>query len=268
MVFGNVVSSPRGSLSPQQSLELANVYLEGANKAKDSDVALVLCHDTEVSLYQAKKGVKRAEDQTLREGVATAYIELGRALDSRGRQTEAQSSYKKGEKLGAKVRDQSPLAPSSDLNTTDHSLESAANNQISDSAIKMQSTSSQNQHKKDNMISTHIFAEDVLPPTLVSKLPVPDERLHDTPQLACCLSLLKASHSLDDILEPVARNWIQTVEKEEDEQERLKVLAIDVIRAYKRDELKDAKAVAEIVCLSPALDKDTFRDLLTQFYDG
>ncbi|KAG0000433.1 hypothetical protein BGZ65_004376, partial [Modicella reniformis] len=80
--------------------------------------------------------------------------------------------------------------------------------------------------------------------------------------------LLKAAHPINNTLGPDARNWKQTVEKDEDEQDRLKMLATDVIRAYKRDELKDAKVVAEVVCLSPALDKDTFRDLLSQFYDG
>ncbi|KAF9958452.1 hypothetical protein BGZ65_001441, partial [Modicella reniformis] len=100
----------------------------------------------------------------------------------------------------------------------------------------------------------------------MSKLPDADERLANTPQLACCLSLLRSSHSLDDTLEPIARNWIQAVENDLDEQERLKLLAIDVIRIFKNDEHKDAKAISEIVCLSPALDKDAFRDLLIQFY--
>ncbi|KAF9980191.1 hypothetical protein BGZ65_005431, partial [Modicella reniformis] len=109
------------------------------------------------------------------------------------------------------------------------------------------SGSPQKQHMKDQgfiVISDHIFAEDLSPPT-VSKLPARNECLHDTPQLAFCLNLLKAAQSTNNILESDARNWKQTVEKDEEEQERLKMLATDVIRAYKRDELKDAKAVAE-----------------------
>jgi len=100
MVFGGIVTSPRGNLSLQQSLELANVYLKNASKAQDPDIALVLCHDTEVSLSQVKKGVRHADDPFLREGIATAYIDLGRVLDSRGHHNEAQASYKKAEKLG------------------------------------------------------------------------------------------------------------------------------------------------------------------------
>jgi len=122
-----------------------------------------------------------------------------------------------------------------------------------------------------NLITTipqHIFAENFPPPSVVTKLPDVDGRLAGTPQLACCLSLLKATHSLDDVLEPMARTWIQAVEKDEDEKERLKVLSLDVIRAYKRDELKDAKVVAEVLYLAPVLEKGVFRDLLKEFYNG
>ncbi|KAF9927675.1 hypothetical protein BGZ65_006678, partial [Modicella reniformis] len=221
MVF---VSSPRAILSPQQSLELANVYLENANKAANPNISLVLCHDTELSLSQAKKSAKRDDDSAVNAGVAIAYIELGRILSSRGHCNEAKASYRKAEKLGVRLQEDRL-------------------------AQTLEPVASLTQHKGSRdiaVILSHIFAENVRPHAFVSKLPEPDERLHDTPQLACCLSLLKASHSLDDILEPAARNWIQTVEKDDDEQERLKVLATDVIRAYKRDEIKDAKTVAEI----------------------
>jgi len=121
----------------------------------------------------------------------------------------------------------------------------------------------------DNVtIPAHIFAENVSPPTVAIKLPEIDGRLSSTIELACCLNLLNASHSLDDVLEPAARSWKQAVEKDDDEHERLKVLSLDVIRAYKRDEIKDANMVAEVVTLAPVLEKDMFRDLLKEFYGG
>jgi hypothetical protein len=58
MLFGNIISSPRDILSPIQALQLANVYLAGARQSNDPFLALVLCHDTEVSLSQAKRSSK------------------------------------------------------------------------------------------------------------------------------------------------------------------------------------------------------------------
>jgi len=99
MLFGSIVSSPRDVLSPTQALELANAYLEKASKANDPYIALILCHDTEVSLSQAAKGSKRFEVQGVHDGIATAYVSLGKLLDNRGRRSEAQACYKKAEKL-------------------------------------------------------------------------------------------------------------------------------------------------------------------------
>jgi len=100
MVFSSFVSSPRGTLSPKQALKLANVYLDNAYSEDDSDIALVLCHDTEISLSQAKKAVKRTEDQSVIEEIATAYMDLGHLLENQGHPNEAKVSYKKAGKLG------------------------------------------------------------------------------------------------------------------------------------------------------------------------
>jgi hypothetical protein len=101
MVFGNVISSPRGSLSLQQALDLANIYLENARKTQDPKLALVLCHDTEVSLSRVKKAAKHVENKIMHEGVATVYIGLGYLLNDQGhRDKEAQAFYKKSEKWG------------------------------------------------------------------------------------------------------------------------------------------------------------------------
>jgi len=100
MLFGSIISSPRDILSPMQALELANVYLENAFKAKDPFIALALGHDTEVSLSQAKKASKGIEVQAIRKGIATAYDNLGRLLDRHDHHDEAQAFYKKAGKPG------------------------------------------------------------------------------------------------------------------------------------------------------------------------
>lgn len=101
MVFTGIVSSPRANISLQKALELANVYLENAINATDSELTLVFCHDTEVTLSQAKRIVNNnSDDKTLREGIATAYVNLGQLLHTRGHFREAQASYKKAERMG------------------------------------------------------------------------------------------------------------------------------------------------------------------------
>ncbi|KAF9985426.1 hypothetical protein BGZ65_010866 [Modicella reniformis] len=260
MVFGAIVSSSRGALSALQALELANVYLEGAFRVNDSDISLVLCSDAEVSLSQAKKTSKSTEDKAIREGIATAYLELGKVLETRGHQDEAQASYKKGEKMG--------IASSIIGSSIKHqvSLPSVRNSFNDASTIR-----SITQPKQSGDIATipqHIFAENVRPSSMDFKPPKVDSRLKDTPQLACCLSLLQGTHSPDEILEPTTRNWLSVTRHNAKEQERLKILATDVVRAFKRDDLKESKVIAEIVYLTPALEKDEFRYLFKEFYSG
>jgi hypothetical protein len=107
----------------------------------------------------------------------------------------------------------------------------------------------------------------VNPSAIAFAPPQADERLSDIRQLASCLSLLP-SRSSDHTLEPTAREWLQTVENDIDEQERLRMLTTEVIRGFVNDELKDAKAIAEVMCLAPVLDQQSFRFLLGQFYSG
>jgi len=100
MVFGGIVSSPRSTLSPLQALDLARVYLENADQIRDTKISLVLCHDTEISLSQAKRAAKHADDPSMKERIADVYIGLGTLLHDRGHHVEAQTSYKKAHKLG------------------------------------------------------------------------------------------------------------------------------------------------------------------------
>jgi hypothetical protein len=79
---------------------------------------------------------------------------------------------------------------------------------------------------------------------------------------------LQANIGPEDILDLTARNWVSTTNNEPDERDRLESLATDVIRAFKRDELKDAKSVTEVMLLASVLEKDDFRYLVKEFYSG
>ena len=116
--------------------------------------------------------------------------------------------------------------------------------------------------------SRAIFAKNIRPLGMEVKLPKADERLSTTPQLAACLSLLKHSQLLGDMLDPPTRKWLEAIEKDSDEQDRLKILVTNVIRAFQREEIKDDKAVAEVVCLAPVLEKSDFQYLLRELCKG
>jgi len=111
-----------------------------------------------------------------------------------------------------------------------------------------------------------IFVENIQTSAIVFNLPEPDERLGSTTELAYCLSLLQSSFKPDEIVDMTTRNWFQSTAENNDEQERLKLLATDVIREFKRDELKDTTAITEVLYLAPVLDKYTYRDLLRDFF--
>jgi len=117
-------------------------------------------------------------------------------------------------------------------------------------------------------IARNIFPTNVRPPAIAFIPPESDSRLTDTMQLACCLGLLQGSYEPEDMLDPATRNWLQITKNEPDERERLDNLATDVIRAFKRDEFKDANSVNEVLSLASVLEKDDFRHLLKEFYSG
>jgi hypothetical protein len=100
MVLGSAVPLARGPLTPQYFLELANFHLENAFSANNPDIALELCRHAEDSLSKAQKAVKDAHNQIVVEGIANAYIGLGKFLESRGHADGAKAIFKKAKKQG------------------------------------------------------------------------------------------------------------------------------------------------------------------------
>ncbi|KAF9357446.1 hypothetical protein BGX34_009364 [Mortierella sp. NVP85] len=264
MVFGGSVPSSPGPSTPQHFLDLANIYLEQSFNAKDPVVALELCRNTEDSLLKVKT-TKGANDQ----GIAFAYFGLGKRLEFLAHFDGAKAIFKKAEKIGGiKCSNHDPppnnYRPSliaQTLGGTSHSVAGGSQNVGS-------TGSSQFDQQQSNTTFAHIFTENVGPPIVEHRLPKPDERLNNTPQLVYCLDLLKAAQSPDNTFKPTAHAWLQTVQKDKEEKDRLHAMAADIIRAFKMEEIKDTKAVAEVVCLAPVLNKEEFLDLLREFYSG
>ncbi|KAK3823288.1 MAG: WD40-repeat-containing domain protein [Benniella sp.] len=260
------------TLSSFEALELASMYLENACNTRDRVIILVFCHEAEVSLLRAKKVAKHNKDQTTIEGIARAYIYLSKLLDKFGRSTEAEAIRKKVEKLGTRTRGniretgRSGTFPrtSSFVHPFKIPFLSARKSRTPDPYLPPPGKRIQPLH--DVVFPAQIFPENVRPFTTEFKLSEKDEKLDSTQQLIGCLSLLRAPRHLRDALDPEARKWLEVTEKDSDEQDRLKTLAVEAIRAFKRDELKGTKPVTEAATLASVLSRDAFRDLLREFY--
>ncbi|KAF9352091.1 hypothetical protein BGX34_000177, partial [Mortierella sp. NVP85] len=212
----------------------------------------------------------------MREDIAAIYIELGEFLDTQGRRNEAQAFYKKSIKWGGipdPNRTRIPSRPTSSAYSIKSAVQSA--DPLIDKSSPPPPVSDLSPRKRPPPVNTvnvtmakHIFPRNVRPLTIPFNPPEPDSRLSDTRQLACCLGLLQADIGPEGIIDLTARNWVLNAKNEPDEKERLKSLATDVIRAFKRDEFKDAKSVTEVVYLAPVLERDDFRYLVKEFYSG
>jgi hypothetical protein len=101
MVLGSIFPI-RDGLSTRQALELASFYLDNARQTRDVKLASVLCDDAASVLSQVKRNAKwarkYAEDQDLKEGIAEAYIVLGKLQEQLGHLEKAQASQKTAEK--------------------------------------------------------------------------------------------------------------------------------------------------------------------------
>ncbi|KAG0233892.1 hypothetical protein BGX31_004753 [Mortierella sp. GBA43] len=274
MLHRSIVPSPKAALSLQEVLQLTDIYLENAHKVTSNNVTLVLCHNAEVALSQVKSTSKKSsssdpEEQAMCQKMATAYYNLAKLLENLGHQDEAETFYKKCKKLGGHVPEPDQFATSSpSIGIVGSNKSTRVDVPPTHTDLTRASTSRQLAQSTSAKVPSTIFSRDLQPPALDFRPPELDSRLNDTPQLACCLALLQISHETNEVVAPLARNWLQLVKDEPDEHERLKLLATDIIRTFKRDELKDAKAVTEVVYLAPVLDRDDFRYLLKEFHMG
>ncbi|KAF9118744.1 hypothetical protein BGW39_000914 [Mortierella sp. 14UC] len=110
-------------------------------------------------------------------------------------------------------------------------------------------------------------------------LPEFGSRIDKTSQLALCLSLLthqspRSSSSATSDPTPqdsepgeLQREWMQDLEKDPVEQERIRWLGVRMVEEFIKDPTKDSQVVAEMLLLGPVLDKEHYRKLLSCFID-
>ncbi|KAG0227772.1 hypothetical protein BGX31_006850 [Mortierella sp. GBA43] len=236
----------RKPLSSKQALELADICLNHARQAKDSDSSSIWCDEAEAALSQIKKTAKgntsaQKEGRTLSDGIGAAYACLSELQHTLGKSTKADINGRKAGQWGT----QTPPKPKS-----------------------VQPSHGQSSLAGEDAVPfpQNIFPHNISPPNILRHLPEADERLDSTAQLAYCLGLLQVVQAQDD--ETSIRQWVRDVVNDVDEHDRLRMLATDVIRAFKRDELKGTEAITEVVLLAPVLQRDDFRSLLKEFFSG
>ena len=106
-MFSHIVPTPKNPLTLKQALDLYNLYLENASRRQTMTLRSCSAADAEVALSQVRGANKRdpirpghAEYQALRDGIAAAYIDLGKLLERKGYPKESLAFCKKTEKWG------------------------------------------------------------------------------------------------------------------------------------------------------------------------
>ncbi|KAF9273247.1 hypothetical protein BGZ68_001677, partial [Mortierella alpina] len=242
------------TLSSEEALGRANTHLENAKKTKDRRRAQKLCDD-------AKKALERmdiSKSMKDHDQISAAFRRHGNLLEKLGLPDEAQLSYSKADELSRTIGNSAPAPPLAQvlppLSISSASVVFASTITLSTAAIRNRGT-----------VMPTIFTKDCPPPIVQFTLPGPDERLTSSRQLAFCLALLQETALPLDSLDASTRAWLTATEKNQDEKDRLRTLVTDMIRALVRDELKDIKAINEVMCLAPVLDRADFQALLSLF---
>ncbi|KAG0221350.1 hypothetical protein BGX31_009977 [Mortierella sp. GBA43] len=239
--------SAHGSLSPQNALRLAENHLKNARMTTDLELATLYLNESRAALSRMEDpkldtllSPDFGQDSSLLKDVISVLSELG-MMPPGSRQLEmTQGVYEDAEDLSISEANgsQTPLLDG----TAPYTLVTA--------------------------IPLHIFAENKRPPAIDFKLPECGEDITGTPQLAYCLGLLQTWRSFPaTILDPAARRWLRTIDKNADEIDRLVALATDVITTFVRDSIKDVHHSAEALRLVPVLDKNVYRYLLEELYN-
>ncbi|KAF9283870.1 hypothetical protein BGZ68_005057 [Mortierella alpina] len=246
---------PRNALSLREIAELASLFLKFAQSTDNINALLLLCGNVGTVLSAMKHGVRKtlhpsasAEDQELCENIASIFTEHGKLWERLENIEKARSSFKKAEKWSSGCST-SPLTPGLP-------------------------------HPRDNStilrkiahVAPEIFPHDVILRPFKPKPPASDARICSTPQLVYCLALLSSITSvppaitaIDETLDEVDRNWLQSIMEDADEQNRLRSLAGKMIAEFMDDDLKETAAVAEVVTLAPVVSQANYRKLLETF---
>ncbi|KAG0087172.1 hypothetical protein BGZ92_007531, partial [Podila epicladia] len=231
--------------------------------------------NTTKHLFRSARLPKTPEQKALQQSIANVHFERGEVLSQLGQRKEASAQYQKAYEWGH------PSAQEA-LKVVAH-LPSRLNSPFG---------SLRNLHKISSSSSGGSIVSDTRSPTTVSNaslsdaegapafkfflknlplnpptLPLAGHPLRNTEQLAYCLLLIyldQQEQAASATLSAEESAWLKRVKQNQDAPE-LSQLTQDVIRAFEKDVLKNASAVAEVVALAPVYALDDFQKLLNKF---
>ncbi|KAF9350773.1 hypothetical protein BGX34_001003, partial [Mortierella sp. NVP85] len=183
--------------------------------------------------------LKDARYQTLRDRVAAAaYIDLGKLLERQRYQTGSQEICKKAGVEGMPMIQVDPQPAIAHNHSEGHRF-----------------------LVRQNVV---LSSKNVPPPAIELTLPEQDGRLSSisTGLVSWCVT----GHTITRYTGTNGANLTEGRQKGMDKQDRLG--AMEAIRAFKRDEPKDANTITEVICLGHVINKYSFQDLLREFYSG
>ncbi|KAI8353500.1 hypothetical protein B0O80DRAFT_487611, partial [Mortierella sp. GBAus27b] len=229
-------SSVHGKLSPQNALKIVKYHLDNARKTTDPDLAEMLYNESRAALSRMAHPTLEVllnpdytQNLSLKQEITSALTELDELLACLKPPCVTQENQTEAESLS---------------NTqTDDGLHPSQSSVVVDTAV----------------IPRHIFAVNRCPPAMKFRLPECGGHIANIPQLAYCLELLRTWRSSPDaILDPTARNWLQVIDQDKDEINRIKALAADVITTFTREGVKDIEFIEEVVRLAPVVEKPVY----------
>ncbi|GJJ71736.1 hypothetical protein EMPS_04093 [Entomortierella parvispora] len=281
-------------LSAQDALRQAKTEIEYARKSRSSRL-IIIKHYRSTKKILDEVDVARADAGTLREMI-TAFLDFTAILDHLGDNQRADKCRRRADALSyylslvgpgfsqaivqAGIAYWSSLASSSRIvalvAATSTSTESVINTVSASrqptpppagqpTLLPLQAASSLSAAGSTSATSP-LFSTNVNPVPFVCRLPELGEPFQTTIQLAYGLAVVHPSVQEND-LSPEALQWRHSTLNNRDEKGRLETISLRVIEAFAKDTMKDANAVAEVVQLTPVINKDHSRFLLKVLID-
>ncbi|KAG0198636.1 hypothetical protein BGX28_007943, partial [Mortierella sp. GBA30] len=265
-------------LTPKMAQELANFYLENARKSHNDIFVKEFCTRAGLALSRiTKKETKRlarspeSSDKIVCNGVAAAYRDQEDMWNKLGNVKKAQACLDNAKRWQhPKNKDQ--VKSSSRFRKILVSIFTCGAKLVTPDP---DSPGDERRNLSFAQPDIEAFPHNITIPLTQYRLPLSDERITSTPQLAHCLSLLSETRlsnpkaqAEDPPLTAAQVEWIKAKVNDVDEQERLRSLETRLVEAFNEDGLKDAGTVAEVLHLVPVLDRNRYRQLLSIFIDG